>query len=851
MTKPQICNDTTSPFVVETPDGSCCWLVPVDSKEAILKPDCNHAYITPDDTIWVLDHDRSKLIEIGSATVYWGDIKGNLYDQPDLTTALNAKASKASPAIAGNIAVLTSDGSYQDGGINPANLASKSDLNAYEEKSNKVEISASSTDQQYPTASSVWNLIQNVIADIPAGGLKIPISVDLESNLPDISTLEDGDYFFIQNMDESSPDHTGRAWVNTVDGTKQYFKVIDQYQHMDGISIVQNGAGAWEVSTTWLNGVLENMIPDSLPNPYNLIITTVGDGAPVNIIYNGSVARQVTISKLTIGLDNVNNTSDADKPVSTAQQEALNGKADNMIYTDGNLQLTSNGTAIGDIIAIGGGSEELLLSSGDINRAINGTLAEVYGKPYRSISIIRITDGTTTYPAMVTGYQYSATQGAQLAQVVTEDGSKSKLFVRTRNGSTTTPWQECGGDSNGVPTILASEVDEIPYSDNLPSNVSNGQLYTTGDDIYSDIPDTNNENFTVMGIHIQDGFGWQIGIPFSNNGVIDSLYLRTYHSGGTSEWVRQKSADGTFRILPSPITINGFAQTEFPLNNGYKISSIAQDTNEWLRKVKVGDTLMFDDISQITNSDFGPDWTWQGTTFIVYRIEVLEDSNRSVILYTHDDHIAFANTPSLHIMDELFTILEDTGDSLIISAENMQSETNPLGVVARTGDYFIYKGDSEMMGEWQTPPIIGEVYVVMGAQPGEKFYQCVRTYKTLGSSGGGYSHMIQVDLYANDMQDIIMATFTLVCDKPSFANFAELTEYIHSLGFETGSAERYYPCNGTSYVAGTIGLLYALNSAGNGLGLWDITFYGLDGSFSYAEGVGGALANFQDTVVKL
>ena len=50
-----------------------------------------------------------------------------------------------------------------------------------------------------------------------------------------------------------------------------------------------------------------------------------------------SVAGQtgaVTLSKSDVGLGNVDNTSDADKPVSTAQQTALDGKQIKTVYSD-------------------------------------------------------------------------------------------------------------------------------------------------------------------------------------------------------------------------------------------------------------------------------------------------------------------------------------------------------------------------------------------------------------------------------------------------------------------------------------------------------------------------------------
>ena len=45
-------------------------------------------------------------------------------------------------------------------------------------------------------------------------------------------------------------------------------------------------------------------------------------------MYDGAEWVEDNVSKSDIGLGNVDNTSDADKPVSTATQTALNAKAD-------------------------------------------------------------------------------------------------------------------------------------------------------------------------------------------------------------------------------------------------------------------------------------------------------------------------------------------------------------------------------------------------------------------------------------------------------------------------------------------------------------------------------------------
>jgi hypothetical protein len=104
--------------------------------------------------------------------------------------------------------------------------------------------------------------MQELIEKILNNGLKIPIPLDKESDLPpDVSVLEPGTQYLIQDMDESSPQHQGKAWVG-IDpdtGDKRWYKVVDMYQTMDGVTITMNDDGVWEVDMDWLDGLMQEM----------------------------------------------------------------------------------------------------------------------------------------------------------------------------------------------------------------------------------------------------------------------------------------------------------------------------------------------------------------------------------------------------------------------------------------------------------------------------------------------------------------------------------------------------------------------------------------------------------------
>jgi hypothetical protein len=143
-------------------------------------------------------------------------------------------------------------------------------VNSYLSSSLLVAISSTATNEQIPNAKSVWDLVQDILATIPPGGLKVPISHDLESTLPDPTTLEPGDIFYVQDMDVTAEGKSGQVWVNYTDPDDtntalMYYKVVDQYQTMDGESITQTGSGAWEVNTTWLASQLTSLLASYVP----------------------------------------------------------------------------------------------------------------------------------------------------------------------------------------------------------------------------------------------------------------------------------------------------------------------------------------------------------------------------------------------------------------------------------------------------------------------------------------------------------------------------------------------------------------------------------------------------------
>lgn len=136
---------------------------------------------------------------------------------------------------------------------------------------------------------------------------------------------------------------------------------------MDSNSIIQTSVGSWMVSTSWLN----DFLPVKLPNPN---ILTIQRATGTFYPYDGSKSVTIVADKNFVGLDQVDNTSDIHKPISMAQQEAIDGKGDNLIYSNNELQLTSNGVAIGDSISINaGGNMTNYYTKSELNHVLYNT----------------------------------------------------------------------------------------------------------------------------------------------------------------------------------------------------------------------------------------------------------------------------------------------------------------------------------------------------------------------------------------------------------------------------------------------------------------------------------------------
>jgi archaellum component FlaC len=143
-----------------------------------------------------------------------------------------------------------------------------SNLSSKEDSSNKViALTSSSTDIQYPSAKVVYDTIQQAASTLPSSGLKVPIELATESQLPAITQDKTtiGNYYVIQNMDITAPNHTGKAWINytdPADTTSQlkYYKMYDNFLDPDNSTIVLDKNNKLSVNSTYLQNYIDSVL---------------------------------------------------------------------------------------------------------------------------------------------------------------------------------------------------------------------------------------------------------------------------------------------------------------------------------------------------------------------------------------------------------------------------------------------------------------------------------------------------------------------------------------------------------------------------------------------------------------
>lgn len=166
----------------------------------------------------------------------------------------------------------------------------------------------------------------------------------------------------------------------------------------------------------------------------------------------------INITKANIGLGNVEDTSDANKPVSTAQQNAIDGaKAEAKQYTDDKIALVMNNssTAVDSVMELAQAMED--------NEDVVAALDEAVGKKANSSDLTSHTGDTTVHITAAERTDWNSKQAAitgGASTITSSDLSTNKVLI-----------------SNGSGKVAVSDVTstELGYLSGVTSSVQ-GQL---------------------------------------------------------------------------------------------------------------------------------------------------------------------------------------------------------------------------------------------------------------------------------------------------------------------------------------------------------------------------------------
>ncbi len=145
------------------------------------------------------------------------------------------------------------------------------------------------------------------LESIATNGLKTPLMLNLESQLPLFSSSIKGDYYVIQDMDVTMPGRQGRAWNDGQNSSWQ--KVYDLIHQYDGLTIVLNASGELEIA-------FGNLVDGTTVTWNN---TTKKLSAPLQ-----NDESKVNVSDI---INNLTNTA-TDKPLSAAMGKQLKDLVD-------------------------------------------------------------------------------------------------------------------------------------------------------------------------------------------------------------------------------------------------------------------------------------------------------------------------------------------------------------------------------------------------------------------------------------------------------------------------------------------------------------------------------------------
>lgn len=530
--KPSICNNNDLGVSITEICEIYDWLIPVAKVEDIEKANRDHAYITADEKMYILNYEGTELTEV--TEVLWGEISGDILEQTDIVNHIRDTQKEFIERVRVNNIEQTVQNRMVN--INVPEKLSQLENDDYTVKDEQYV----HTDNNYTFGDKIkLSRIEdgaqvNEITKIQRNGVEIPINktvVDIPVPLHTSELINDTTFitnsvndlvnyyvkedtftkgevvqlisaidaltleiveilptenisittiYLVPNGKDQDNIYDEYVYINShwekigtteVDLTNYYTKeeVENKFikQSEKGMTIPTLDANKRVIETA-SNALQLNQKDEAYYRNYNNLVNKpthlpnagilyIEDNEGHNHQYNGKEDVGIVIDKEFVGLSNVDNTSDVNKPISRLQQEALNRKASSISLNGDRIELRNDTEEIvsislssinkGDGLSITG-NVLTLLNRGDSSELDSVQLPE-------GVSNKVITDGdfnTQTIPgfytmkgngtlnAPETGSYWgllvvkSDTGSSYFQQIATKEGT-NKLFVRNGTGT--------------------------------------------------------------------------------------------------------------------------------------------------------------------------------------------------------------------------------------------------------------------------------------------------------------------------------------------------------------------------------------------------------------------------------